>query len=72
MTGSSTFSLCSSLSRIFLKSGMTFLGSNMFQMLDTSQLTTVTIPSTITAMGNILIYYNILSQKCIYNNITNV
>lgn len=58
LIGSFAFSPCSSLSEVTLVSGLTVIGNSMFRMIDgfgdpiPSSLGTITIPSTVTSIGN--------------------
>ena len=68
MTGNSAFPSCSALSKVVLINGLMTLGVDMFNMynsggLGSTLLSTITIPSTITYIGNHSNYnpnYNIL------------
>ena len=55
--GDGAFYKCSSLSRVELTNGLTLIGERMFYMFDgATLLSSVTIPSTLTAIGKIIIY----------------
>ena len=64
--GDFTFCVCTSLIEVVLISGLTIISNSMLQMLDgsgtaiPSLLRSVTIPSTITSMGNFSYYYYVI------------
>ena len=56
--GDSAFQVCSALSEITLTSGLSIIGAFMFNMyLSTSNVVSLTIPSTLTFIGILILSY---------------